>query len=68
MTNLTYFTCMVKIVAILIFSKVMQSMFLAFYFRAILELFHHVLQVKQILLFYGLCTCSRIFEDISQEI
>ena len=32
MTILTYFTCMVKI-ALLIFNKVMQSMFLAFYFR-----------------------------------
>ena len=66
MIILTHFTCMVKIVAFLIFNKVMQSMFLAFYFRAILELFHHVLQVRQILLFYGLC--SKIFEDISQEI
>ena len=32
MTILTYFTCMVKIVALLIFNKVMQSMFLAFLF------------------------------------
>ena len=30
MTILTYFTCMVMIVTLLIFNKVMQSMFLAF--------------------------------------
>ena len=53
-----------KDVAFLIFNKVMQSMFLAFYFRSN-ELFHHVLQVKQILLPYGLC--SKRFEDMSQE-
>ena len=67
MTILTYFTCMVKIVTLLIFNKVMQSMFLAFFFSEVtkLELFHHVLQVRQILLlFYGLC--SKRFKDISQ--
>ena len=41
-------------------------MFLAFYFRGNnTELFHHVLQVKQILLFYGVC--SKTFKNISQE-
>ena len=34
MTILTYFTCMVKIVALLIVNKVMQSMFLDFNFRS----------------------------------
>ena len=33
MTILIDFTCMVKMVALLIFNKVMQSMVLAFYFR-----------------------------------
>ena len=33
MTILIYFTCKVKILALLIFNKVAQSMFLAFYFR-----------------------------------
>ena len=32
MTVLTYFTCMIKTAALLIFNLVMQSMFLAFYF------------------------------------
>ena len=69
MTILTYFTCMERS-SHLIFNKVMQSMFLALFFFfffsevTILDIFHHVLQVKQIL-FYGLC--SKRFEDISQE-
>ena len=69
MTILTYFTCMVKIITLLIYIKKMQTIFFAlFILEVTILVFHHVLQVKQIhvLLFYGLC--SKRFEDISQEI